>query len=169
MIAKMRGVKRKLTTYAEEERRLNRQVEARIAHLGELYGMHTVDDVAYESWSRARLDRLLIDYLLRQGYNESAADLARERGKEDLVDIETFVQMSKIQESLRTGSVAEALAWCQDNKKELRKMDVSSILIPDQCLVLVSYTTRPDAHKLPVLMSIPTISQMLHVQFMIRF
>ncbi|KAM9875606.1 Protein FYV10 [Verticillium dahliae] len=125
MIAKMRGVKRKLTTYADEEARLYHQTEARIAHLGELYGMHSFDDVKYETWSRKRLDRLLVDYLLRQGYNDSAHALTAEKNMEDLVDVQTFVSMSRIQESLRGGSVAEALAWCQDNKKELRKKDSS--------------------------------------------
>ncbi|CRK43142.1 hypothetical protein BN1723_016115, partial [Verticillium longisporum] len=125
MITKMRGVKRKLTTYADEEARLYHQTEARIAHLGELYGMHSFDDVKYETWSRKRLDRLLVDYLLRQGYNNSAHALTAEKNMEDLVDVQTFVSMSRIQESLRGGSVAEALAWCQDNKKELRKKDSS--------------------------------------------
>ena len=32
--------------------------------------------------------------------------------------------MSKIRESLENGSVTEALAWCNDNKKELRKLQV---------------------------------------------
>lgn len=130
MIARMRGVKRKLTAHAEEEARLTRQTGARISHLGDLYGMHSVDDVKYEAWSRARLDRLLVDYLLRHGYNESAQALTTERNMDDLVDVETFVQMSRIQESLRGGSVVEALAWCQDNKKELRKMDVRLAVYP---------------------------------------
>lgn len=124
MLARMRGMKRKLATYADEEARLYHQVDARVAHLRELEDMHTVDDVKYEAWSRQRLDRLLIDYLLRQGYNRSAELLADERSMRDLVDIDTFVAMSKIQDSLRAGSVTEALAWCNDNKKELRKMDV---------------------------------------------
>ena len=42
--------------------------------------MHDVEDVKYEVWSRTRLDRLLVDYLLRHGYNESARALADEDG-----------------------------------------------------------------------------------------
>lgn len=124
----MRGVKRKLTAFAEEEEKLHRHEQARVGHLGELYAMHTVDDVKYEGWSRVRLDRLLVDYLLRRGYNESARALAREKGIEPLVDLDTFDQMSRIRKSILNRSVAEALAWCAagDTKKELRKMDVSS-------------------------------------------
>lgn len=124
MIARMRGVKRKLTTYAEEEARLHIQTSARINHLDDLYSMKTVEDVKYEAWSRRRLDRLLADYLLRHGYNQSATELAAERGMEKLVDIETFVSMSRIRQALLNGSVTEALAWCTDNKKELRKIEV---------------------------------------------
>jgi len=86
--------------------------------------MHSLDDVKYEEWSRTRLDRLLVDYLLRYGYKESATELAKEKNIQDLVDVETFVQMSRIRESLRNGRVTEALAWCNENKKELRKLEV---------------------------------------------
>lgn len=86
--------------------------------------MQSLDDVKYEEWSRTRLDRLLVDYLLRYGYKESASALAREKGIGELVDVETFVQMSRIRESLRSGRVTEALAWCIENKKDLKKMDV---------------------------------------------
>lgn len=126
MILRLRGVKRKLTTFSEEEDRLHRHEEARVKHLAELYGMYSVDDVKYEAWSRIRLDRLLVDYLLRQGYVDSAKSLARERGIELLVDIEAFAQMNRIRKCLLNGSVQEALLWCTagDTKKELRKMDV---------------------------------------------
>jgi macrophage erythroblast attacher len=125
MISRMRGVKRKLGSYAEEEGRLHTQTAARIQHLDELYSMRSVDDVKYEAWSRKRLDRLLADYLLRHGYNHSASELASEKNMENLVDVETFVGMSRIREALLNGSVTEALAWCTENKKELRKMEVS--------------------------------------------
>ncbi|KAI1854499.1 hypothetical protein JX265_007632 [Neoarthrinium moseri] len=125
IIARMRGVKRKLAASADEEQRLYRHETARVRHLAEIYAMHTTDDVKYEVWSRTRLDRMLVDYMLRQGYGDSAQSLARERGIEDLVDVKTFEQMAQIRDSLRNGSVTEALAWCTagDTKKELRKMD----------------------------------------------
>ncbi|KAL2017691.1 hypothetical protein VTK56DRAFT_1851 [Thermocarpiscus australiensis] len=123
MLVKMRGLKRKLTAVSEEEDRLYRQVDARVAHLRELAELNTVDDVKYEAWSRQRLDRLLVDYMLRHGYNSSAIALAEERGMRDLVDIDTFVSMSKIRKSLEGGSVQEALAWCNENKKELRRTE----------------------------------------------
>ncbi|KAK6843708.1 hypothetical protein PG987_004568 [Apiospora arundinis] len=125
MLARMQGVKRKLSGFADEEARLHRHEAARVRHLAELYDMHSTDDVKYEVWSRTRLDRLLVDYLLRSGYGTSARMLAEERGIGDLVDVETFETMGRISQCLRNGSVTEALAWCTagDIKKELRKMD----------------------------------------------
>ncbi|CAN8097419.1 unnamed protein product [Discula destructiva] len=123
VLARMQGVKRKLAACADEEARLYRHVDARARHLGELQSMHAFEDVKYEQWSRKRLDRLLVDYLMRQGYGESARALAAEKGIVDLVDIETFEQMNRIRQSLLNKSVKEALDWCTENKKELRKND----------------------------------------------
>lgn len=123
MIARMRGVKRKLAAHADEERRLHDQAGARIRHLARLHAMHTYEDHAYELWSRQRLDRLIADYFLRRGFLESARLLADERDLGMLVDVETFESMGRIRVALLGGSVAEALAWCQENKKELRKME----------------------------------------------
>ncbi|KAI9645826.1 GID complex subunit containing RING finger motif [Ciborinia camelliae] len=123
MLARMRGLKRKLNACAEEEMRLQQQSHARIRYLSSLYDMKSLEDVKYEEWSRTRLDRLLVDYLLRNGYKESAISLAKEKNIEQLVDIETFIQMSKIRDSIFKGKVADALSWCSENKKELRKME----------------------------------------------
>ncbi|KAI0190216.1 putative negative regulation of gluconeogenesis [Xylaria flabelliformis] len=150
MIARMRGVKRKLTAFSEEENRLHRHEEARVKHLAELYSLYSVDDHKYEGWSRTRLDRLLTDYLLRQGYIDSARALAQERGVELLVDIDTFEQMNKIRQCILNGSVQEALAWCTagDTKKELRKMDsnLEFMLRYQQYIEIVRNRsqTRPD-------------------------
>ncbi|PQE32069.1 negative regulation of gluconeogenesis protein [Rutstroemia sp. NJR-2017a WRK4] len=123
MLARMRGLKRKLNACAEEETRLQQQSHSRIKHISSLYQMKSLEDVKYEEWSRTRLDRLLVDYLLRNGYKESATALAREKNIGQLVDVDTFVQMSRIRDSLYKGRVVEALAWCSENKKELRKME----------------------------------------------
>lgn len=125
MINRMRGLKRKLASCAEEETRLLQHSQSRVKHIGELYSMQSLDDVKYEAWSRTRLDRLMVDSMLRNGYKESATALAREKGIEELVDVDTFVQMIRIRESLRSGKVTEALAWCTENKKELRRTGVS--------------------------------------------
>jgi macrophage erythroblast attacher len=124
MIAQAKALRGKLAASAEEEERILRQEAARVVHMDELFDMKTFDDVKYEAWSRTRLDRLLIDYMLREGCGGSAKILAEEKRMADLVDVETLVAMNKIQQSLKRGSVQEAIAWCNTNKKELRKLEV---------------------------------------------
>ena len=124
MITRMQGLKRKLEALHSEEQALHKQSRARITHLSQLYTIPSLADVKYDEWSRVRLDRLLADYLLRAGYAESAKKLAREKGIEDLVDVDAFVQCHQIEAALRKGRTHEALAWCMENKQALKKMNV---------------------------------------------
>lgn len=126
MVARMQGLKRKLESCAEEDERLRKHSLARIEHLSELYTIPSLDDVKYERWSRVRLNRLLSDYLLRNGHCKSAAALAKAKGIEELVDTTAFLRMNDVKDSLMAQRFTEALAWCAENKKELRKADVSS-------------------------------------------
>jgi macrophage erythroblast attacher len=122
MISKMQGLKRKLEVLHEEETRIHRSAKARLRHLQDLYDVHSLVDVKYEEWSRTRLSRLLVDYLLREGYSESAAHLAQSKGIAELVDVDAFVACHKIERSLREGtSTTLALEWCKEHGKELKK------------------------------------------------
>lgn len=124
MISRMQGLKRKLEGLDEESEMIFDHSEKRIDHLGDLYGISSLADVKYDEWSRVRLDRLLVDYLLRSGFVESAKALAKEKGIEELVDLEVFMQCNKIQASLKRGRTQECLAWCNENKQGLKKLNV---------------------------------------------
>lgn len=122
MISKMHNLKRKLENLHEEEARIHRSTKARLQHLQDLYEMQSLVDVKYDEWSRTRLSRLLVDYLLREGYAESAACLAKSKGITELVDVDAFVACHKIEKSLREGmSTTLALEWCKEHGKELKK------------------------------------------------
>lgn len=125
-LAKATSLKRKLEGLCEEEKGVHRQQKARIEHLKELHEIAGLADVKYDNWSRVRLDRLLVDYLLREGYVESAKALAHEKGIDDLVDVGVFEECGRIEKSLREGKTAECLAWCNENKQALKK--IGSIL-----------------------------------------
>ncbi|KAK5124796.1 hypothetical protein LTR85_001509 [Meristemomyces frigidus] len=128
-LAKAHSLKRKLEALHAEEKVLHRQQRARIQHLEDLHGVASLADVKYDHWAHTRLDRLLVDYLLRQGYVESARELAKEKGIEDLVDVGVFEECGRIERSLREGhEVKEALAWCAENKQALKKLGGGSLL-----------------------------------------
>ncbi|KAL1957106.1 hypothetical protein VTO42DRAFT_6364 [Malbranchea cinnamomea] len=122
MISRMQGLKRKMETLQEEEKRILTQSRRRIQHLEDLYKIPSLADVKYDEWSRIRLDRLLVDHMLRFGYLESARQLAEEKGIGDLVDLDVFAQCQRIADSLRKGETKEALQWCGENKAALKKI-----------------------------------------------
>ena len=126
MINRMQGLKRKMEVLHGEENILHQHSRRRIEHLQDLYRISSLADVKYDEWSRIRLNRLLVDYLLRCGYGESAKALAKEKGIEELVDLDVFVQCHRIEESLKKRDTQECLAWCAEHKPLMRKTSVSN-------------------------------------------
>lgn len=129
MISRMQGLKRKMQTLQEEETKIQTQSRKRIQHLESLHQIPSLADVKYDQWSRVRLDRLLVDHMLRSGYSESAKQLAQERDIEDLVDLDVFTQCQRVVESLQRGEIKEALQWCSENKAALKKSQVGHMTL----------------------------------------
>ncbi|KAE8348619.1 CTLH/CRA C-terminal to lish motif domain-containing protein [Aspergillus coremiiformis] len=121
MISRMQCLKRKMETLHQEEKMIHSQSRKRIKHLETLHQIHSLADVKYDQWARVRLDRLVVDHMLRSGYTDSARQLAQEKDIEDLVDLNVFVQCQRISESLRHGETKDALQWCNENKAALKK------------------------------------------------
>lgn len=121
MLNRMESMKDELQKLHDEEQSLHEQTAKRIEHLQALYEIPNLLDVKYENWSRVRLDRLIIDYLLRAGYSDTAAALASAKGVESLIDLDTFRQCHKVADSILQGSTTEALKWINRNKDALKK------------------------------------------------
>jgi len=67
------------------------------------------------------VDRILVDYLLRNGSYETAIKLATDSSVQELVDIDVFLASRKVVDSLRNKDCSTALTWCSDNKIRLKK------------------------------------------------
>lgn len=113
-----------METLQDDEKKILTQSRRRIEHLQDLYRIPSLADVKYDEWSRVRLDRLLVDHMLRFGYLKSAKELAEEKRIEELVDLDVFGQCQRIADSLRKGDTKEALQWCGENKAALKKIQV---------------------------------------------
>ncbi|KAJ6123603.1 hypothetical protein N7471_010920 [Penicillium samsonianum] len=94
MISRMQGLKRKMESLQEEEKKIHNQSRKRIQHLETLHKIPSLADVKYDQWSR---------------------------GVEDLVDLDVFTQCQRVVDSLRRGETKEALQWCGENKAALKK------------------------------------------------
>ncbi|CAH7686482.1 CTLH/CRA C-terminal to lish motif domain-containing protein [Phakopsora pachyrhizi] len=126
LLVKARGLKRKLDeTYSNPqtgtEPTLNR-IKARLDHLHDLYSSEYCNDPSYKQFSQVRLDRHLVDYMLRVGCTRSAQSLSQVAGIEPLVDENLFSELARIESALNQHSCTEALAWCKENSGALKKM-----------------------------------------------
>ncbi|XP_078462166.1 E3 ubiquitin-protein transferase MAEA isoform X2 [Lampetra planeri] len=122
VVDKLTALKRKAAESVQAEEESAGLCKRRVAHLKEHAGEHWA---AVSLWKRQRMERMMVDHLLRCGYYMTAIHLARQSGIEDLVNIEMFVTAKDVEESLEKKETATCLVWCHDNKSRLRKMKVS--------------------------------------------
>ncbi|KAE8286331.1 Macrophage erythroblast attacher [Larimichthys crocea] len=116
---KLSALKRKAAESIQAEDESAKLCKRRIEHLKE----HSSDQPASVNlWKKKRMDRMMVEHLLRCGYYNTAVKLARQSGIEDLVNIEMFLTAKEVEESLERQETATCLAWCHDNKSRLRKM-----------------------------------------------
>lgn len=149
MLIRLDTLKRKLSVIHDEEQSLHRQSRARIDHLQALHDIPSLADVKYDEWAKVRLNRLLVDYMLRCGYGDSAKALAHENKVSDLVDMEAFMLCHRVAHSLSQGRTKECLDWCNDNNKTLKKnnSDLEHELRLQQYIELVRTKKHKEAVK----------------------
>ncbi|KAK3140650.1 hypothetical protein QOZ80_5AG0403820 [Eleusine coracana subsp. coracana] len=115
LVSRLHGLKRKMEEGARAE---ELQVQRCRARLDRLATASTGDD---GEWEDMRLKRILVDYMLRMSYYDSAAMLAETSGIQDLVDIDVFLDAKRVIDSLQNKEIGPALAWCAENKSRLKK------------------------------------------------
>lgn len=76
-----------------------------------------------DQWKRIRMDRIVIEYLLRRGYYETAECLARKSDIRSLTNLEIFHTSREVEEDLFKHKTLKCVLWCNDNKSKLRKIN----------------------------------------------
>ncbi|KAL7408908.1 CTLH/CRA C-terminal to lish motif domain-containing protein [Mrakia frigida] len=120
-IERIKGLKRKLSDLLPSPSHPS-AMRPRLEHLSKVDEMGSMMDQGFEEYSEKRLLRYIVDYLIRTGRHEEAKGLAKSRGIEDLVDIDLFLELQRIEKSIQAGSCSDALAWCGENRGTLKKM-----------------------------------------------
>lgn len=133
-------------TKREEEGHIQ-HFKARLEHIK---AFHNKDDKEHISkFHSMRVDRVMVDYMLREGLYDTAIQLAEEanitvsaptyrksNNVKDLVDIDIFISSKKVIEGLNNHDCSEALQWCADNRSKLKKMKVGvCIIICSNCIL----------------------------------
>ncbi|ORY91098.1 CTLH/CRA C-terminal to lish motif domain-domain-containing protein [Syncephalastrum racemosum] len=119
--SKLNTMKRKLEKFWQEERLHAKQLRARVNHLASITNVTSVRAPEFQRWSHERLNRVVVDYLLREGLTETAKRVAAANGVEDMVDVQLFAQSDKVEEALRNHSCKACLQWCSENRTSLKK------------------------------------------------
>ncbi|KAK8671660.1 hypothetical protein V6N13_038248 [Hibiscus sabdariffa] len=115
LVSRLQGLKRKLEEGSRTENLHAQRCRTRLDHL------ESVDAENLSEWNNIRLKRILVDYMLRMSYYDTAVKLAQSSNIGELVDIEVFQEAKKVIDALRNQDVGPALAWCADNKSRLKK------------------------------------------------
>ncbi|KAF9435220.1 GID complex subunit containing RING finger motif [Entomortierella beljakovae] len=122
IVARLSTLKRKLKDTRADESLYSQRTKVRLQHLQDFTTVTTLDSDEFARWSRVRLNRIVIDYMLRDGFRETATLLAKSEHIEDLVDIELFAQSAKVEQALLRQSCTECLQWCKENNSSLKKI-----------------------------------------------
>lgn len=117
-LRRLHRLKRKLDETSVAEREDAQRCLARLEHLAAL-GRPARD--AHVAWNRRRIDRILVDYLLRRGYLDAAGRLARRASPPDLTDAHVFAAAQGVLASLERRECGEALEWCAAHATRLKK------------------------------------------------
>ncbi|XP_047332867.1 protein MAEA homolog [Impatiens glandulifera] len=115
LVFRLQGLKRKLEEGGLAENMQAQKCRARIDHL------ESADAENLCEWNNTRLKRILVDYMLRMSYYDTAEKLAKDSDILDFVDIDVFHEAKKVIIALNNKDVAPALAWCSENKSRLKK------------------------------------------------
>uniref|UniRef100_A0A5B6ZZY1 Macrophage erythroblast attacher n=1 Tax=Davidia involucrata TaxID=16924 RepID=A0A5B6ZZY1_DAVIN len=115
LVSRLQGLKRKLEEGSRAEHLQAQRCRARLDHL------ESADTENLSEWNNTRLKRILVDYMLRMSYYDTAIKLAESCNIQDLVDVDVFHEAKKVIEALQNKEVAPALAWCAENKSRLKK------------------------------------------------
>lgn len=118
LLESLQGLKRKLEKVNSSEELYSNRTRARLDYLAELKPFKLSGAVA---WNKRRLDRMLVDHVLRSGYIETAKVAAEDLDMLDLIDFDMFTNVQEIVRSLQARRLDVALKWCEKNRSKLRK------------------------------------------------
>eukprot|EP00048_Salpingoeca_helianthica_P021201 m.10920 g.10920 ORF g.10920 m.10920 type:complete len:378 (-) comp5697_c0_seq1:106-1239(-) len=90
------------------------------SHTKSAYLLEATKDGA--RYRRERLDRILVDFFLREGFYETAKKLADSSGITYLVPFDVFATARAVEERLRMHDCTAALKWCKENSHRLAKL-----------------------------------------------
>ncbi|XP_060528117.1 E3 ubiquitin-protein transferase MAEA isoform X2 [Cylas formicarius] len=151
MVEKLQVLKRKAEESISEELAASNVCKRRLEHLKEHANISpsSGNQGTLNQWRRKRLDRMVVEYFLRNGFYTSAIMLAEKSEIKDLTNIEIFLTSREVEKSLAGRETTKCLLWCHDNKSKLRKLksNMEFNLRVQEFIELIRRDRRMDAIK----------------------
>lgn len=152
MVEKLQVLKRKAAESISDELHATNVCKRRIEHLKDhevVTATGTISQGSLNQWRRKRLDRMIVEYFLRNGYYNAAITLAEKSEIKDLTNIDIFLTSREVEKSLANRETSKCLIWCHDNKSKLRKLksNMEFNLRMQEFIELVRSNRRMDAIK----------------------
>ncbi|XP_030764152.1 E3 ubiquitin-protein transferase MAEA isoform X1 [Sitophilus oryzae] len=125
MVEKLHVLKRKADESILEELTAANVCKRRLEHLKEhatVTASNTVSTGTLNQWRKKRLDRMVVEYFLRNGFYNAAIKLAERSEIKEYTNIDIFLNSREVEKSLASHETQKCLAWCHDNKSKLRKL-----------------------------------------------
>uniref|UniRef100_A0A1A9W3K9 E3 ubiquitin-protein transferase MAEA n=1 Tax=Glossina brevipalpis TaxID=37001 RepID=A0A1A9W3K9_9MUSC len=78
---------------------------------------------SFDKWKRVRIDRMVVEHLLRMGYYKTAERLAAQSNIQHLTNLDIFHVSREVENDLANYKTTKCVLWCIDNKSKLRKIN----------------------------------------------
>ena len=117
LVNKLHALKNKSNDALDQEKTKLFHIQKRVSYLKD-----QSDSKKSIIWKHHRLNRILVDHFLRNGYYDSAIMLAETSEVQHLVDTEQFSAAKQVEKTLKEKNPAVCLQWCHSNKSKLKKL-----------------------------------------------
>jgi len=121
-IDKLKSLKQKYYALLKAEDNLLEICHKRISHISEYQSRYKESNEILENYHLTRLDRLFLDYFLREGYFETAQNFTSFMELENYSDMDIFTESKTIMASLVAHNLDPAIKWCVTHKTRLANM-----------------------------------------------
>jgi len=125
-VEKLQTMKRKVEEAINDELDAAQNCKRRVEHLkvgavGASAGEGSA--IGYSLWKKTRVERFLVDHLLRSGHYNTAQKIVEQNPElGELTNLDIFLVARNVEQSLAQQQTQAALAWIHDHKSKLRKI-----------------------------------------------
>ncbi|XP_055371237.1 E3 ubiquitin-protein transferase MAEA [Condylostylus longicornis] len=154
VVERLQVFKRKAEENINEEISATHICKRKLNHLKEnistdLKSSYEVWQASLDQWKKIRMDRMVVEHLLRQGHYKTAELLAARTTIRHLTNLDIFQTSREVEEDLANHKTSKCTLWCNDNKSKLRKINskIEFQLRVQEFIELVREDKRKDAVK----------------------